>query len=91
VLLLKKHGGKRLKVGYSNGDCQDGLPIHSDINYFIMPHGIFWRTCKMRKQCKQCKEAFDAQDQFDLFCSKECKEEALAELDSDSDECLSCQ
>jgi len=45
----------------------------------------------MRKQCKQCEEAFDAQDQFDLFCSKECKEEALAELDSDSDECLSCQ
>ena len=45
----------------------------------------------MRKQCKQCKEAFDAQDQFDLFCNKECKEEALAELDSDSDECLSCQ
>jgi len=45
----------------------------------------------MRKQCKQCKEAFDAKDEFDLFCSKECKEEALAELDSDSDECLSCQ
>ena len=37
----------------------------------------------MRKQCKQCKEAFDAKDEFDLFCSKECKEEALAELDSD--------
>ena len=49
------------------------------------------REKKMRKQCKQCEEAFDAQDQFDLFCSKECKEEALAELDSDSDECLSCQ
>ena len=45
----------------------------------------------MRKQCKQCEEAFDAKDQFDLFCSKECKEEALSELDSDSDECLSCQ
>ena len=45
----------------------------------------------MRKQCKQCEEAFNAKDQFDLFCSKECKEEALAELDSDSDECLSCQ
>ena len=45
----------------------------------------------MRKQCKQCKEAFDAKDEFDLFCSKECKEEALAELDSGSDECLSCQ
>jgi hypothetical protein len=69
VLLLKKHGGKRLKVGYSNGDRQDGLPIYSYINYFIMPHGIFWRACKMRKQCK----------------------EALADLDKDSDECLSCQ
>jgi len=28
---------------------------------------------------------------LDLFCSQQCKEEALAELDSDSDECLSCQ
>ena len=46
---------------------------------------------KKMKKCKQCKEAFDAKDEFDLFCSKECKEEALAELDSDSDECLSCQ
>jgi hypothetical protein len=26
-----------------------------------------------------------------MFCSKECKEEALADLDKDSDECLSCQ
>jgi hypothetical protein len=91
VHLLKNLGGKRLKGGYSNGVCQDGLSIYCNINYFIMPYGIFWRTRKMRKQCKQCKEAFDAQDQFDLFCSKECKEEALAELDSDSDECLSCQ
>ena len=88
---LKKLYGKRLKDGYSNGDCQDGLPIHCNTNYFTMPHGIFWRACKMRKQCKQCEEAFDAKDQFDMFCSKECKEEALAELDSDSDECLSCQ
>jgi hypothetical protein len=52
---------------------------------------FFWRACKMRKQCKQCEEAFDANDQFDMFCSKECKEEALADLDKDSDECLSCQ
>jgi hypothetical protein len=56
-----------------------------------MPDGIFWRARKMRKQCKQCEEAFDANDQFDMFCSKECKEEALADLDKDSDECLSCQ
>jgi len=33
----------------------------------------------MRKQCKKCKEAFDANDQLDLFCSQQCKEEALAE------------
>jgi hypothetical protein len=26
-----------------------------------------------------------------MFCSQDCKEEALAELDNDSDECLSCQ
>jgi hypothetical protein len=69
VLLLKKHGGKKLKIGYFNGDRQDGLSIYSYINY----------------------EAFDANDQFDMFCSKECKEEALADLDKDSDECLSCQ
>ena len=46
------------------------------------------------KQCKQCEKEFevkDSLDEFELFCSKECKEEALAELDSDSDECLSCQ
>jgi hypothetical protein len=46
---------------------------------------------EMRKQCKKCKEAFDANDELDLFCSQQCKEEALADLDSDSDECLSCQ
>ena len=45
----------------------------------------------MRKQCQQCKNPFDAKYELDNFCSKECKEEALAELDSDSDECLSCQ
>lgn len=45
----------------------------------------------MRKQCKKCKEAFDANDEFDMFCSPECKQEALADLDKDSDECLSCQ
>ena len=48
----------------------------------------------MRKQCKQCNKEFEVKDkldEFDLFCSPQCKEEALAELDSDSDECLSCQ
>ena len=45
----------------------------------------------MTKQCKQCNEAFDAKDELDNFCSDECKQEALAALDSNSDECLSCQ
>jgi len=43
------------------------------------------------KQCKQCEKKFEPKDELDLFCSQNCKEEALAELDSDSDECLSCQ
>lgn len=46
------------------------------------------------KKCKQCDKEFapkDALDEFDVFCSQDCKEEALSELDSDSDECLSCQ
>ena len=45
----------------------------------------------MRKQCKQCEKEFNPKDELDLFCSQQCKEEALAELDSGSDECLSCQ
>ena len=45
----------------------------------------------MKKECKQCKKEFELKDELDLLCSQECKEEALAELDSDSDECLSCQ
>ena len=45
----------------------------------------------MMKQCKQCEKEFEPKDQLDLFCGQQCKEEALAELDSDSDECLSCQ
>ena len=52
---------------------------------------VYGETQKMRKQCKKCKEAFDANDEFDMFCSPECKQEALADLDKDSDECLSCQ
>jgi len=46
---------------------------------------------KEMKKCKQCKKEFEAKDELDLFCSQDCKEEALAELDSGSDECLSCQ
>jgi len=45
----------------------------------------------MKKNCNKCKKEFEAKENRDLFCSQECKQEALAELDSDSDECLSCQ
>ena len=45
----------------------------------------------MMKKCKQCNQEFEAKDEFVLFCSDECKQEALTELDKDSDECLSCQ
>ena len=43
------------------------------------------------KNCKKCEQEFQPKDDLDIFCSQDCKEEALAELDSDSDECLSCQ
>ena len=42
------------------------------------------------KNCKQCKKEFKPKDELDMFCSQDCKEEALADLDKDSDECLSC-
>ncbi len=45
----------------------------------------------MKKNCNQCKKEFEAKEELDMFCSPECKQEALADLDSDSDECLSCQ
>ena len=45
----------------------------------------------MSKQCQQCKEKFETTDELKAFCSDECKQEALARLDSNSDECLSCQ
>ena len=43
------------------------------------------------KKCKQCDNEFESQDESKVFCSDECKQEALAALDSNSDECLSCQ
>ena len=43
------------------------------------------------KNCKKCEKEFQPKDELDQFCSQDCKEEALAELDSSSDECLSCQ
>ena len=36
------------------------------------------------KKCKQCKKEFQPKDEFDIFCSQDCKEEALADLDNDS-------
>ena len=46
---------------------------------------------KKMKKCKQCEKEFEPKDELDIFCNQDCKEEALAELDSGSDECLSCQ
>ena len=43
------------------------------------------------KNCAQCKKEFKTEDASQAFCSNECKQEALAELDKGSDECLSCQ
>ena len=45
----------------------------------------------MKKNCKKCKKEFETTNEFNLFCSDECKQEALADLDKDSDERLSCQ
>jgi len=46
----------------------------------------------MIKKCTQCKKDFEGQpDDTRAFCSEECKQEALAEFDKGSDECLSCQ
>ena len=45
----------------------------------------------MKKNCNKCKKEFEAKEDLDMFCSDDCKQEALADLDSDSDECLSCQ
>jgi len=45
----------------------------------------------MQKECAICKKEFEAANEFQSICSDECKEEALKKLDSNSDECLSCQ
>jgi len=46
----------------------------------------------MIKKCQQCRKDFEAQpDDPRSFCSDECKQEAVAEMDKNSDECLSCQ
>ena len=33
------------------------------------------------KKCNKCKKEFEPKDEFDMFCSQDCKEEALADLD----------
>jgi hypothetical protein len=89
-LQLKNLGGKKLKIGCFNGDCQDELLFYRFINCIIYTISFFRRTNNMKK-CKQCEKEFEPKDELDMFCGQECKEEALAELDSGSDECLSCQ
>jgi NAD-dependent DNA ligase len=42
------------------------------------------KIIEMNKNCKQCKKEFEAKEELDLFCSQDCKEEALAALDNDS-------
>jgi len=42
-------------------------------------------------ECKECKQKFVPVTDAQVFCSDQCKQEALANLDKDSDECLSCQ
>ena len=64
--------------------------------YFLLDVYLKWKnkTSKennMKKKCAICKEEFEAANDFQSICSDECKEEALRKLDSNSDECLSCQ
>jgi len=43
-------------------------------------------------KCQECGKDFEKErDEVKAFCSDQCKQEALAKLDSGSDECLSCQ
>ena len=43
------------------------------------------------QECLKCKEEFIAYNEFQKCFSDQGKEEALADLDKGSDECLSCQ
>jgi hypothetical protein len=72
------------------GVSKDELLFYRFINCYDGAPGFLWRTYIMKK-CKQCEKEFQPKDELDQFCSQDCKEEALAELDSGSDECLSCQ
>ncbi len=46
----------------------------------------------MKNECGKCHEMFEVTDN-EFFCNKckPVKKETLADLDKDSDECLSCQ
>ena len=57
---------------------------------FVGHEATFHKTSIGRTPSK-CKKEFEPKDELDMFCSQDCKEEALADLDKDSDECLSCQ
>ena len=39
----------------------------------------------MKKNCNKCKKEFEPKDELDMFCSQDCKEEALAELEDNID------
>lgn len=45
----------------------------------------------MKKNCVECKAEFETENEMKEFCSDECKQQAIARLDGESDECLSCQ
>jgi len=46
---------------------------------------------EMKKECSICKKEFETENEHQTICSDACKQEALANLDRGSDECLSCQ
>ena len=47
----------------------------------------------MIRKCQQCSKDFEVEntESMKVFCNDECKQEAIAALDANSDECLSCQ
>jgi len=49
-----------------------------------------WKTDYV-KEGRQCKKEFKTEKETQAFCGDECKQEALAALDSGSNECLPCQ
>ena len=82
------------------GSLEENVPVFKIFDYrtidFLTVLGVevtgsTKRKMAKMKKCKQCKKEFQPKDELDIFCSQDCKEEALADLDKDSDECLSCQ